>query len=365
MTPSSRSAPSRPSRTLARTAVAVVLAAAGGALSACANLGGLNLETVGAEEQTTYVKLALNQTEAHPSYIALDNFSERFAERTDNRWKIDIYPNEQLGSQQEVLQFVSSGAIEMAIVSGTQLENLNRDFQVLNMPTTFSDVEHQMAVVRDQELVGPLFESLAESNNVTVIGGFTQGSRSIYTADAPITMPEDLAGQKIRVQESDMHIRMIQLMGGSATPLSYGEVYTAIQSGVLDGAENNEVSYVTQQHHEVAPYWSYTNHLVGLDYMIMRSDLREAMSPADRTIFDEEWEAAMTEHTELWDIETRESIARGEAAGATFTEVDQEAFQEALAPIAEEFLRTDYQRDLYEAVRAAAADHAAQEGENR
>ncbi len=345
----------------ARTALTATMAAAALGLSACANLGGLNLETVGQEDQTTYVKLALNQTEAHPSYIALDNFSERFAERTDDRWVIDIYPNEQLGSQQEVLQFVSSGAIEMAIVSGTQLENLNRDFQVLNMPTTFSDVEHQMGVIRDQDIVGSLFDSLEDSNNITVIGGFTQGSRSIYTADGPLRVPADLAGQKIRVQESDMHIRMIELMGGAATPLSYGEVYTAIQSGVLDGAENNEVSYVTQQHHEVAPYWSYTNHLVGLDYMIMRSDLREAMSEEDRRIFDEEWETAMVEHTELWDVETRESIERGEAAGATFTEVDQEAFQEALAPIADEFLTTDYQRDLYDAIRADDADSAGEE----
>lgn len=107
-----------------------------------------------------------------------------------------------------------------------------------------------------------------------------------------------------------MHIRMIQLMGGSATPLSYGEVYTAIQSGVLDGAENNEVSYSTQRHMEVAPYYSYTNHLIGLDYMIMRYDLRQAMSEEDRAIFDEEWNNAMIEHTELWDQETQKAIER-------------------------------------------------------
>ena len=337
-----------------RAALATVTVAATAALGACANLGGLNLDTIGAPDQTTYVKLALNQTETHPSYVALDNFAERFSERTDGRWDIDIFPNEQLGSQQEVLQFVSSGAIEMAIVSGTQLENLNKDFQVLNMPTTFSDVEHQMHVIRQDEIVGDLFDSLAASNNISVIGGFTQGSRSVYTSDSPVLTPEDLHGRKIRVQESDMHIRMIQLMGGSATPLSYGEVYTAIQSGVLDGAENNEVSYVTQKHNEVAPFWSYTNHLVGLDYMIMRTDLRKAMSPEDRAIFDEEWDTAMTEHTALWDEETRRAIEQGQAAGAEFVTPDQEAFRTALEPIADEFLVSDHQRDLYERIRAEA-----------
>ncbi|WP_018580495.1 TRAP transporter substrate-binding protein [Corynebacterium pilosum] len=322
-------------------------------LSACGDLGGLNLETVGDPEKTTYVKLALNQTESHPSYVALENFSQRFEERTDGRWKITIFPNEQLGSQQEVVQFVTSGAIEMAIVSGTQLENLNKDFQVLNMPTTFSSIDHQMSVIRDQDLMEPLFTSLEDRDNITVIGGFTQGTRNVYTKDAPVRTPEDLAGLKIRVQESDMHIRMIQLMGASATPLSYGEVYTAIQSGVLDGAENNEVSYTTQQHNEVAPYFNQTEHLVGLDYMIMRADLRNAMSPEDRAIFDEEWDKAMTEHTELWAVETEKAIEEAESEGAEFVDVDDEAFQESLAPIREEFLTTDFQNKLYDDIRAA------------
>ncbi|GAB3941185.1 TRAP transporter substrate-binding protein [Corynebacterium tapiri] len=323
-------------------------------LSGCANLGGLDLETVGDPDHTTYVKLALNQTESHPSYIALEHFAERFSERTDGRWDIEIYPNEQLGSQQEVLQFISSGAIEMAIVSGTQLENLNKDFQVPNMPTTFTSVEQQMDVIRDPEIVGELFTSLEGSNNVTVIGGFTQGTRNIYTSRAPITSPKDLQGQKIRVQESDMHIRMIELMGGSATPLSYGEVYTAIQSGVLDGAENNEVSYTTQKHSEVAPFYSSTEHLVGLDYMIMRADLRAAMSPEDRAIFDEEWDAAMTEHTTLWDIETKEAIKQAQEGGATFHKADTQAFHDALAPLQDEFLTTDKQRAMYEAITEKA-----------
>lgn len=321
-------------------------------LTSCADLGGLDLETVGSPDKTTYVKLALNQSESHPSYIALESFSERFHEATDGRWDIQVFPNQQLGSQQEVLQFISSSAIEMAIVSGTQLENLNKDYQVLNMPTTFNSVEHQMSVVRDQELMGPLFESL-EDKNISVIGGFTQGTRSIYNSDGPITEPADLRGKKIRVQESDMHIRMIELMGGSATPMSYGEVYTAIQSGVLDGAENNEVSYVTQRHFEVAPYWSQTNHLVGLDYMIMRHDLLEAMTPEDRDLFLKEWDKTMIEHTELWESETAGAIEEAKAGGAAFNDVDQQAFADALAPIRKEFLKTDEQNALYDAVQAS------------
>ena len=334
-------------------AVVGLLAIASLGLTSCADLGGLDLESVGDEGKTTYIKLALNQAETHPSYIALDNLSSRFEEATDGRWKIEVFPNEQLGSQQEVLQFVKSGAIEMAIVSGTQLENMNKDFQVLNMPTTFSSIDHQMSVIRDQDLMEPLFQSLAASDNISVIGGFTQGTRNLYTTDGAVVTPADLSGKKIRVQESAMHIRMIELMGGSATPLSYGEVYTAMQSGVLDGAENNEVSYVTQNHHEVAPFHSNTEHLVGLDYMVMRHDLLEAMETADRELFLKEWDAAMTEHTDLWNTQTEAAFERAEAAGVEFVQVDEQAFAEALAPIRDEFLTTDFQRDLFEAVRAA------------
>lgn len=326
------------------------------ALGGCANLGGIDLSQVGKEGTTTYLKIALNQTEDHPSFIALDNFGKRLDKRTNGRWKVDVYPNEQLGSQQEVVQFIKSGAIEMAIVSGTQLENLSKDFQVLNMPKAFQDVEHQMGVIRDKDIVGELFTSLEKRDNITVIGGFTQGARSIYTRFGPVNDPADLKGKKIRVQESDMHIRMIELMGGSATPLSYGEVYTAIQSGVLDGAENNEVSYYTQKHMEVAPYWSYTNHLVGLDYMIMRADLLKVMNEADRKIFLEEWDAAMVEHTKLWGEKTQEAIDGVKKAGSKMSEVKGDAFDKALAPLVDEFLTTDRQRELWDKIQQAQAD---------
>lgn len=322
-------------------------------LSGCAGFGGIKLDHVGEEGTVTYFKVALNQTEDHPSYKALEKFGEDISKATNGRYEVEVFPNEQLGSQQEVLQMVKSGAIEMAIVSGTQLENVNEDFRVLNMPTTFNSIEQQIAVLKDQGIVGDLFASLEDSENITVLGGYTQGTRHIYTTFGPVKTPEDLHGKKIRVQESDMHIRMIELMGGSATPLSYGEVYSALQAGVLDGAENNIVSYNTARHMEVAPYLSYTNHLVGLDYMIMRADLLKAMPEADRELFYDLWYDSMDYHTKLWLDYTEESKKIAEDAGAQFSEVDSEAFSTALAPIVDEYLKTDYQRSLYDQIQAA------------
>src|SRR5690606_42117940 len=201
----------------------------------------------------------------------------------------------------------SDGSVEMAIVSGPQLENLNRDFIALNLPTTFDDIDHQMRVVHDETIVGDLYASLEETNNFTVLGGFTQGSRSVYTTFGPVESPADLAGHKLRVQESELNIAMAEALGASATPMAYGELYTGLQSGVVDAAENNEVSYFTQRHYEVAPYWSYTNHLVGLDYLIINADLLNSMSEEDRAAFDEGWTAAYVEHTQLWADATQEA----------------------------------------------------------
>lgn len=325
------------------TAATLLLAACGGG-----DEGG---ESAGGGEGKT-MRLALNQTEEHPSYIALDNFGS-YLEENSGGWDIDVFPNETLGAQAEALQLVSDGSVDMAIVSGTQLENLNEDFVVFNLPRVFDDVEHQMEVIHDPEITGDLYASLEESNNITVLGGFTQGARSVYS-DAPIETPADLAGKKIRVQESELHIAMAEALGGAGTPMAYGELYTGLQSGVVDAAENNEVSYFTQRHYEVAPYWSYTNHLVGLDYMIINTDLLESMSEEDRAAFDEGWTAAHEEHTQLWAEATQEAIDGATAGGATFSEVDHAAFAEPLEALAAEFITTESQQALFDAARAAA-----------
>ena len=299
------------------------------------------------------LRLALNQSEDHPSYTALDHFDAYLQEHTANQ-SLDIYANETLGGQAEVLQLVSSGSVDMAVVSGAQLENLNRDFTAFNLPRVFDGIDHQMEVVHDPEITGGLYASLEESHDLTVVGGLTQGERSVYTADGPVETPEDLHGANLRVQESPLNIAIAEALGGSAAPMQYGELYTGLQSGVVDAAENNEVSYYTQRHYEVAPYWSSTRHLVGLDYLIINTDALDAMGEADRAAFDRGWTAAHEEHAVLWAEATEEAIEGAEAGGATFTEVDSAAFDAALGGLADEFIETDGQRELFDAAREAA-----------
>lgn len=296
--------------------------------------------------------LALNQTETHPSYIALDHWGDYLEEETDGRWTLEIYPNETLGAQVEALQLVSDGSVEMAIVSGPQLENLNKDFIALNLPTTFDDIGHQMAVLADEEVVGELFNSLRETNNIVVLGGFTQGNRSVYTTFGPVETPEDLHGQKLRVQESELNLAMARALGASATPMAYGELYSGLQSGVVDAAENNEISYATQRHYEVAPYWSQTNHLVGLDYLIINSTMFDSMTEADREIFLVGWDLARAEHVELWVADTETALQQAIDGGAQVSYPDETIFDEALKPLVDQFLTTDTQWQVYEGARA-------------
>ena len=300
------------------------------------------------------LRLSLNQTEQHPSFIALKHFGERLSTATNGRLGIQVYPNETLGAQAEALQLVGDGSVDLAIVSGSQLEKLNQDFSVFNLPLVFDSVESQMKVVNNLDVVGDLYKSLESSNQITVVGGFTQGTRSVYTSKGPVNTPADLKGQKIRVQDSPLAIAMVDAMGASATPMAFGEVYTALQSGVIDGAENNEVSYVTQKHLEVAKYFSRTNHLVGLDYLIINSGLLNGLSAEDRAAFDKEWAATFAEHTQLWAAETDKAVKTAEAAGAKFNEVDTAAFRAALEPLTAQYLKTDTQKALYQAAQSAA-----------
>lgn len=302
----------------------------------------------------TTMKLALNQTEEHPSFIALEGFGECLTDGTEGRWNVEVYPNSTLGDQAEYVQSVGDGVIDLAIVSAPQLENLSKDFVIFSVPTVFESIEHQMQVLADEEIVGDLYASLEEGNNITVVGGFTQGARSIYTKDGPAETPDDLAGKKIRVQESPVFISMINALGASPTPMAFAEVYTGLQSGVIDGAENNEVSYFTQKHFEVAPYFSYTRHLIGSDFLISNTDTLGEMSEADRETFDGCWTEAWEEHTDLWTSATEDAIAGAEAGGATFVEVDEEAYADALAPLLDEFLTTDAQKALYDTIKASA-----------
>lgn len=261
------------------------------------------------------------------------------------------------------MQLVSDGAIDMAVISGTQIENSSPPrFLPMNVAGIFDDIDHQNRVMLDDSIVGDLFASLEPDKRLTVLGGYTQGSRHLYTAAGPIESVDDLAGMKIRVQESEIFLRLIRNMGGvPPTPLAYSEVYTALQAGVLDGAENNEISYVTQRHYEVAKHSTLTNHLIGFDFLLASTDMLEKMDDRDADAVREAWATTQSEFVEIWKEQTEAATQEMLDRGVVITEPDPpEAFAPPIITETGLSLLEDPPQDieLYEAIRAVSEEGA-------
>ena len=306
-----------------------------------------------ANADTVTMKVAFNQPETHPQYIVMDELGDKLLEATDGAYDIEVFPNETLGAQRETIELVQAGTIEMAYVGGPLLENFNPDFVVFNLPFVFDSPEHQSEVTNDPEITGELYSSL-EDQGIKVVSAFHGGVRSVYNSVKPINTPADLESMKIRVIESDTNIEMMALMGGTGTPMGQGEVYTAIQSGILEGAENNELIYSNLKHAEVAPFYSYTRHLMFPDYLIINPAVYDAMTPEHQEIFSELLGEARVHEAELWKEQVSEGTKAAEAAGAKFNEVDTDAFAEVIAPLTEKKLTNEVTKGIYDQVRAAA-----------
>ena len=347
----SRSARPLGDRPLARRSLLTALPLAG---ASAALLGGCATQEGAVTGVDRVLSISLGQAESHPSYGSLVSFGERIAEATEGRYGARVYANNSLGDQQETVQLVSDGAIDMAVISGTQIENSSPRFLPMNVPGVFDDIDHQNRVMLDEAIVGELFASLEPQMRLTVLGGYTQGSRHLYTAQGPIESVEDMAGLKIRVQESEIFLRLINAIGGVPTPMAYSEVYTGLQAGVLDGAENNEVSYVTQRHYEVAGHFTLTNHLIGFDFLLANTDLLEGMDERDSDALREAWAETQSEFVEIWKQETEEMTAQMLDRGVTITDPDPEVFAPLIEEVGLSILEHPDDLALYEAIRAAA-----------
>ncbi|MPM25046.1 Solute-binding protein [bioreactor metagenome] len=325
-------------------------------LAACGSGG----ESGGKAEQVVF-KLAVSQPQEHPQYQAGLELGKRLEEATDGRYSVQVYGNETLGTSAEVIQNLSNGTVDFAWIGGANVESLNQDFVVYNLPFVFDSREAQLAVLNDDELNTELFTSLEDSKSITVLGGANAGQRSIYNAIRPIRTPDDLKGLKIRVQQSDSQVRMLQLLGGIPSPMSFGEVYSALQTGVLDGAENNEPSYNAMKHDEVAKYYSYTRHLMIPDFLLMSTQTLDKMDEKDRdallAIIPDITQKASDDFVPY----VNESIERSKALGAQFNDdVDTAAFKARVAPMVEEYMgANDLRAKYYEATQQANQDNPA------
>lgn len=313
--------------------LSISLLAACGANSESENTG--NAESGGSAEAVS-LRLAHNQPEDHPVHTSLMELSKLTEENSDGNAKIEVFPNGQLGQERDVIELVKSGTLDMAKVSASALEAFDSNYAIFSLPYVFQSKEHYHHVMDNSEAVQEIFQGTKDDGYVA-IGWYDAGQRSIYTADKKVESPADMSGMKIRVQESPTSISMIEAMGGAPTPMSYGEVYTSLQQGVIDGAENNETALTNSKHGEVAKAYSYTEHQYVPDVLIVSTNMWDKLSEDQQKAIQDAAAASSESHKDVWKTAIEESIKTSEDMGVTFYTIDKQAFIDAAAPLHETF----------------------------
>lgn len=299
------------------------------------------------------IRISHAQSETHPEHLGLLAFKEYVEEKLGDKYEVQIFPNELLGSAQKAIELTQTGAIDFVVAGTANLETFADVYEIFSMPYLFDSEEVYKSVMQDTDYMEKVYESTDEAG-FRVVTWYNAGTRNFY-GKTPIKTPEDLKGKKIRVQQSPASVEMVKAFGAAAAPMGFGEVYTAIQQGVIDGAENNELALTNNKHGEVAKYYSYNKHQMVPDMLVANLKFLNSLSPEDYQIFKEA--AALSTEVEMveWDksIEEAKKIA-AEEMGVEFIDVDVEAFREKVLPLHETMLQeNDKIRDLYDHIQAA------------
>ena len=284
------------------------------------------------------VRIGHNQSTNHPSHLGLVAFQDFINEKLGDKYVVEVYPSELLGSQTEMVQLTQTGAIDFVIASNAILETFSKNYGIFNLPYLFSSAEAYHAAMEDSSLTDPIFSATEDAGFVAVTW-LDAGTRNFYTVNTPINSPADLKGLKIRVQQSPTNIKMMELLGGSATPMGFGEVYTALQSNIIDGAENNEMALTDNGHGDVCKYYSYDMHQMVPDILLGNWAFIENLPEDERAIFEEGFDLVNKVQREEWtkSVEAAKERALNEQ-GVEFLYPDTAPFQEACAPLHQEVI---------------------------
>lgn len=293
------------------------LVAAGAMLSACSQ-----------HDDTVVLKLGHVLDTGHSVHQGMVHMAERLDYYSDGKMRIDIYPSGQLGSERDTVELVQIGSLAMTKVSAAPLEAFVPAMQVFSIPYVFRDREHLFKAL--DSAVGKELLASTEVARLRGMGYYDSGSRSFYMVDTPVETPDDIAGRKIRVMKSQTAVKMIDAMGGGATPISWGELYTALQQGVVDGAENNPPSFYLSGHYEVCKYYALNEHTSVPDMLLMSSRIWDTLDIQQQEWLQTAVDDSVAYQRELWRISTEEALAAVEAAGVIVTRPDKQPFMEAV-----------------------------------
>jgi len=272
------------------------------------------------------LKLAHGLDPTHPVHKGMEFMAERLAEKSGGKLTIDIYPSGQLGSEQQCVELLQIGSLAITKVSAAVMESFTRKYKALGLPYVFESKEHSFKVF-DGEIGHELLLG-TEEFWIRGLCFYDAGFRSFYTIDKPINTPEDLNGLKIRVMKSQTAMEMVKSLGGSPTPISWGELYTALQSGVVDGAENNPPSLYTSHHYEVCKHYSLDEHTCVPDVLIISSKVWKTLSEQEQKWLQEAADESVPVQRKYWDESVKESLRIVQENGVTIHYPDKTKFAE-------------------------------------
>lgn len=281
----------------------------------------------------TVIKAADVHPAGYPTVAAVESMGKKMDAATSGRIKFQMFPGSVLGDEKAMIEQTQVGAIQLLRTSLGPVGPVVPDVNVFNMPFVFRDIAHMRAVI-DGSIGQELLDKIsASSARMVALAWMDGGSRSLYTKK-PVRKPEDLKGQKIRMMGNPLFVDTMNAMGGNGISMGYGEVFTAIQTGVVDGAENNPPSLYTANHFKAgAKYYTQTNHLIIPEILVMSKVTWDRLSPADQALFKRMGREAQMEQRVLWDAAVADYTDKLKAAGVEFINIDNRPFYDATAPV--------------------------------
>jgi tripartite ATP-independent transporter DctP family solute receptor len=290
----------------------------------------------------------VHNADDYPTVAAVKHMSDLLKQASGGKHSIKVFNKGALGTEKETIDQVKIGALDLTRVNISPMNAICQKTQVPTMPFLFRSVDHMRKV-----LDGPVGDEIlkdCEQYGFVGLAFYDSGARSIY-AKKPLKTVADVKGMKIRVQQSDLWVALVSAMGGNATPMPYGEVYTALKTGIIDAAENNIPSFDTAKHHEAVKFYSRTEHSMAPEVLVMSKVVWDKLPAAEQAMVRKAAKDSVAVQRKLWDAQEAKSLATVKAAGAQVVEVDKASFQGVMGPVYEKFMTTPDLKRLVKAVQ--------------
>ena len=277
------------------------------------------------------LKLGHSLNTGHPVHLAMEHMKKRLEELSDGKVTLDIYPSEVLGSERHCIEQLQNGTLAMTKTSAAVMEGFVPEMSVFGLPYLFRDSEHFWQVLNSD-----LGKSLLKKGEARCLRGlcyYDSGSRNFYTVKRPIKSPADLTGLKIRTQSSKTAMDMVEAMGGAPTPIAWGELYTALAQGTVDGAENNLPSFISSKHYEICKHFSLDGHTRVPDMLLMSTQVFDKLDPQVQTWVQQAADESREFQRKLWQAETTKALETAKASGVKVYPVSTADFATKVLPM--------------------------------